>query len=133
MKLEITDLFGHKVTVRPRLELYSVSDYMGTEMPGLAVVLDKIGDTPGDTEQYAVLTVSFGEFISIKNSAYIDINNCPFVEQLLSQGIAKQTNFTKRSEFCQYPLWIFRENFLREAGSENYQLYSQVYDDYVKN
>ena len=96
--LKIKDFFGEEVTLQPRLELYSVTDFMGKEMPGLAVVLDQLGRTPEETEQYAVLTVSFGEFIRVltvsfgefirvKNSAYIDTNNCYFAQQILEQGV----------------------------------------------
>ena len=105
MIYEITDYFGNRVPLKPRIELYSVTDFMGTEMPGLAVVLDEVSDEPD--LQYAVLTVSFGEMIGIKNSAYIDTNNCPFARQLLDKGIAQDTGLTKNSGFCQYPLLSF--------------------------
>ena len=131
MKLEITDFLGKKVSLTPRVELYNVQNLLlGKEMPGLAVVLDKADDEFND--QYAVLTVSLGEFISIKNSAYIDTNNCPFAEQLLTQGIAESTGLTKTSGFCTYPLWIFKEDFLKEIGGENYQKYSDTFDEYSK-
>ena len=125
---KITDYFGEPVTLRPRVELYSVKDFMGMKRPGLAIVLDEVGGDSGDLEQYAVLTVSFGEFIGMKNCAYIDTNNCPFAEQLLDQGIAEPTGLTKSSGFCEYPLWVFKEEFLQEIGGENYQKYSQAYD-----
>lgn len=121
MLLKITNFFGEQVTLQPRVELYSVTDFMGAEMPGLAIVLDEAAGSSDEQEEYAVLTVSFGEFISIKNSAYIDTNNCPFADQLLSQGIAEPTTFYKTSGFCRYPLWIFKEDFLKEIGGENYQ------------
>lgn len=130
--LKITDFLGKPVTLRPRLELYSVTDFMGTEMPGLAVALDEVGDSPDDLEPYAVLTVSFGEHIAIKNSAYIDTNNCTFAEQLLEKGIAEPTGLYKTSGFCRYPLWIFKEEFLRAIGSENYQVYAQAFDQEMK-
>lgn len=132
MELEITNLFGDSVTVRPRIELYAVTDFMGSELPGLAVVLDEVGETPDDLDTYAFLTVSFGEFIGIKNSAYIDMNNCPFAEQLLRQEIAEQTSLSKQRGFCKYPLWIFKEDFLKAVGGENYQIYSQAYDEYIQ-
>lgn len=131
-ELKITNCFGRTVTLRPRLELYSVTDFMGMEMPGLAVVLDEIGDSPDDLEQYAVLTVSFGEHIGIKNSAYIDTNNCTFADQLLEKGIAEPTGLYKTSGYCRYPLWIFKEEFLRAIGSENYQKYTQAFDQEMK-
>ena len=130
-ELEITDYLGNSVTLRPRLELYSVTDFMGTELPGLAVVLDEVGESTTDLEQYAVLTVSFGEHISMKNSAYIDTNHCHFSDQLLEQGIAEPTGLYKTSGYCQYPLWVFKEEFLREIGGENYQKYAQAYEQYM--
>ena len=42
MILEITDYFGTPVKLQPRVELYSVRDFMGREMPGLAIVLDEV-------------------------------------------------------------------------------------------
>lgn len=131
MIYEITDYFGNRVPLKPRIELYSVTDFMGTEMPGLAVVLDEVSDEPD--LQYAVLTVSFGEMIGIKNSAYIDTNNCPFARQLLDKGIAQDTGLTKNSGFCQYPLWVFNEDFLRECGGENYRKYSETFDEYMNS
>lgn len=126
MTFTIKDYFGREVVLRPRLELYSVCDFMGEEMPGIAIILD---DNQSN-EQYAVLTVSFGEFISLKNSAYIDTNNCPFASQLLKEGIARETGFTKQSGFCSYPLWIFTEEFLKEIGAENYKIYDEAYKNY---
>ena len=130
--LKINDYFGREVTLLPRVELYSVTDFMGKEMPGLAVVLDQLGETPAETEEYAVLTVSFGEFIGMKNSAYIDTNNCYFAQQILKQGVAKDTGLTKSSGFCEYPLWQFKEDFLREIGGANYEEYARQFDAYMR-
>ena len=132
MTLEITDIFGGHVKLKPRVELYSVNDFMGQEMPGLAIVLDEDMGEPNGLEQYAVLTVSFGEFIGLKNCAYIDTNNCYFAQQLLDQGIAVDTGLRKSSGFCEYPLWAFKKEFLEEIGSENYAEYSRRYDAYMK-
>lgn len=66
MILTITDWAGDRISLEPRVELYSVRDFMGKELPGLAIVLDEVSSTPEEAEEYAVLTVSFGEFISLK-------------------------------------------------------------------
>ena len=47
---QITDCFGEQVTLQPRLGLYSVTDFTGQEMPGLAIILDRLGSTPEETE-----------------------------------------------------------------------------------
>lgn len=130
MKYEITDFYGRTFPVAPRLGLYAVKDFMGTELPGLAVILDDVTD-PTMPEQYCVLTVSFGEFIGMKNCAYIDTNNCEFAEQLREQGLATDTGFYKSSGFCQYPLWEFDESMLREIDNETYQKYSDAHDGYM--
>ena len=125
MMLTITDCFGQRVSLKPRVELYRVHDFMGAKMPGLAIALYTVGtDAVEDEELYAVLTVSFGEFIGLQNAAYIDTNNCYFARQLLDQGIAKDTGLTKRSGFCEYPLYLFNVDKLRELcpdGMDKYE------------
>lgn len=127
MKIHIKNFAGEPVTLIPKVELYRVEDFMGKELPGLAIVLETEND-----EQYSVLTVSFGEFIGMKNAAYIDVNNCSFADQILEAGIAENTGFTKISGFCEYPLWVFKEDFLVEHGKENYKKYSDAYDAYMQ-
>lgn len=129
MTYKITDFMGTQLEVRPRLELYSTRDFMGKEMPSLAIALDDI--STGEPEEYCMLTVSFGEYIGVKNCAYIDSNNCDFTDQLLEQGMAQYTGFTKHSGFCEYPLWVFDEKKLKEMGEQNYQIYSDAYEEYV--
>ena len=131
MKYTITDYFGDRVELEPCLELYTVHDFMGKEMPGLAIQLYFFNEELGEPELYEDLTVCFGEFISLRNAAYIDTNNCYFAQQLLEQGIATDTGLQKRSGFCEYPLWVFEEGFLREIGRENYEKYKTAYDTYA--
>ena len=92
MLFEISEYYtGGKIRLKPRVELYDTRDYMGKQMPGLAIVLDEVDQKENVTEQYAVLTVSFGDFLALKNCAFIDTNNCPFAPQLLSAEIAQPT------------------------------------------
>lgn len=130
MKYTITDYFGDRVELEPCLELYTVRDFMGKEMPGLAIQLYFVDEEFGEPELYEDLTVCFGEFISLRNAAYIDTNNCYFAPQLLEQGIAKDTGLKKHSGFWEYPLWVFAEDFLREIGAENYKKYIEAYNSY---
>ena len=102
-------------------------------MPGLAIVLEEVDQNENMTEQYAVLMVSFGEFLPVKNCAYIDANNCPFAPQLLAEGIAQDTGYSKISGFCEYPLWVFKEDFLKEIGGEKYEQYSEQFDAYMRS
>ena len=127
MELEVTNWFGETVKVVPHVELYMQDDFMGNLMPGIAIALD----TADTREPYGVITVSFGEFIGLKNCAYIDTNNFPRAEKTIAK-IATNTGFTKRSGFCEYPLYCFNEDFLKECGGEKYKRYSEEYDAYFK-
>ena len=130
MEYIITDSRGNQIVLEPTLALYSVRDFTGKEMPGLAIDLIDITNKD-DPVEYHSLTVSFGEFIGMKNCAYIDANNCDFADQLLKQGMATKTQFTKKSGFCEYPLWLFEEKDLREMGEAAYETYCSEYDKYM--
>ena len=64
--------------------------------------------------------------------AYIDANNCPFAPQLLTDEIAQDTGYSKISGYCEYPLWVFQEDFLKEIGGEKYEQYSEQFDAYMR-
>lgn len=133
MVFEISEYYtGGKIRLKPRVELYDTRDYTGKQMPGLAIVLDEVDQNENVTEQYAVLTVSFGDFLALKNCAFIDTNNCPFAPQLLSDEIAQDTGHSKISGYCEYPLWVFKEDFLKEIGGEKYEQYSEQFDAYMR-
>ena len=77
MVFEISEYYtGGKIRLKPRVELYDTRDYMGKQMPGLAIVLDEVDQKENVTEQYAVLTVSFGDFLTLKNCAFIARRSC---------------------------------------------------------
>ena len=129
-KIKIVD-FGEELELIPELVLYVVSDFMGSEQHNIG--LNLYCEDEGELELYATLTTSFGEFIGQKNCTYIDTNNCSFANQLLGQGIAIDTGFTKHSGFCIYPLWKFNEEFLKEVDEKLYTLYSDKYDEYMES
>lgn len=116
---------GTNVVVEPELGLYSVRDFMGEEGHILGIQL-YFRDEDGERKPFRTLTTSFGEFIGLKDSAYIDTNNNPFAAQLLTMGFCQDTGFTKHSGFCIYPLWKFDEDFLKEIDVHG------VYDTYEK-
>lgn len=127
--IKIKNLEGEEVFLKPRLELYNVADFMGSGF-GLAIVLDELDENENPIELYATLTVSFGEFIGMKNAAYVDTNNCWFADQLFENysDIVEKTSLTKRSGFCEYPLCRFSPDFLKDIGEENYKMYADQYE-----
>lgn len=58
---------------------------------------------------FATLTVNLCSKSQSFNSAFVDTNNCPWVEQfLVLNGIASRVkNISARSGFCIYPLYEF--------------------------
>lgn len=126
-RFEIETDYGGKETVRATVELYNVKEPLeNKDMHGLAIQLwEETG------EPYARITTSFGEFIGQKNCAYVDVNNCPFAEQLLKQGLALDTGLEYQSGYVTYPLWQFNEEFLKTVGGENYKTYSEEWYKYM--
>lgn len=55
MTFEIKDYFETPVILEPRVELYTVYDFMGKELPGLAIVLDMPIQGADEKEQFAIL------------------------------------------------------------------------------
>ena len=52
MVFEISEYYtGGKIRLKPRVELYDTRDYMGKQMPGLAIVLDEVDQNENVTEQ----------------------------------------------------------------------------------
>lgn len=133
MLMEFNMPYGRSKTFDVRLEHYTVREFMGRGMKDLAVTLYLEN---GETGQYDILsgliTKNFCEFIGYKNTAYIDLNNSPFATELLQRGFAEDTGFYKDSGFCKYPLWEFKEEFLKQIGEEKYKQYSDEYDNYMK-
>ena len=53
-----------------------------------AVQLENLSTEKG-LEAFALITKSFGEFIGMKNCAFMDLNNCPFANKFFGAWIRK--------------------------------------------
>lgn len=126
-RFEIVDSYGDKVVVEPELFLCNTYDFMENKYPGLGIQLYSY-DEDGYREPYATLTKNFGEFLSARDCAYVDTNNCRFAGQLLEMGICQETGFMKESGFCSYPLWKFDREFLKKLDVHNlYVVYENAF------
>lgn len=106
---------GKTRTVEPRIELYTVRDFIGFTLPGIGIV----AYDPEEGDDY-VLTVSFGDYISMPDAFYVDTNNFPEAGRLLEEsGIAEPTGLTRNSGFCSYPLYHFTEAMAEQLKTEN--------------
>ena len=89
--------YGGKYQVEPSLDLYEVEDFVGEKRYGLAICLNVVENNKV-VEPFATFTVSFGDFIGIKDAVYIDTNNCDFADQLHRQGFGIKTGI-KRAKY----------------------------------
>ena len=129
-KFTVSGFNDEKFELTPHLRLVEVTDFMGNKQHNLDLNFTHIED--GAPMPFADFTLNFGEFIGMKNCAYVDTNNCWFADEILKTGIAEDTGLTKLSGFCKYPLWSFKEEFLEAVDKKVYQQYSAEYDEYMR-
>ena len=115
-KFTISGFNNKSFEITPHLKLVDVTDFMGEKQHNIGLYFTHIED--GAEMPFANFTLNFCEFIGMKNCAYVDTNNCWFADELLETGIAQNTGFTKISGYCKYPLWQFKEEFLKQNGRE---------------
>lgn len=130
-KFKIKGISGEEYEITPHLSLVETRDFMNKIMHNIGIDFTYMGD--GYEQPFATFTANFGEFIGMKNCAYIDTNNCWFADEILKTGIASDTGLTKANGFCTYPLWSFKPEFLESVNKEIYQQYSDEYEKYMKN
>lgn len=134
LEFDYTDRFGDKVTLIPELALYSADDVLtNKERNNIAIQLwSKEGE---EFEPYGVLTTNLGEFLAVKNAAYIDTNNNgeQILDWLEQNNIGKLSPLTKHSGFCEYPLFVFNEQFLKDIDyNDCYKQYEDLFNEYYK-
>lgn len=126
----ISSFNDEKYEIKPHLYLVEVYDYMHEKQHNLGLNFTYKED--GMDMPFGNFTLNFCEFIGMKNCAYIDTNNCWYADEILQTGIAEDTGLTKLSGFCKYPLWQFKEEFLKTVDGDIYQKYSDEYDEYMR-
>ena len=129
-KVPYADVYGNEYMLIPELRLYKAYDMLtGENRPTIAIQLNFINESM-EREPYATLTVNFGDYIGVHNAAYIDTNNLgsKIIDWLEKIGAGYNTGFTRKSGFCQYPVFIFEDEFLQKI-EDNGQYYAQ----YIKS
>lgn len=65
-------------------------------------------------EPWCDLTVNLPGCVLEKDEAFLDTNNCApeIIQCLIDKGYVVNTGMARRSEFCEYPLVRFTEEFL---------------------
>ena len=85
-KFIISGFNDEKYEITPHLKLVEVTDFMGKKQHNIGVSFTHIED--GAKMPFANFTLNFGEFIGMKNCAYVDTNNCWFADEILETNIA---------------------------------------------
>lgn len=138
-KFPYKTLYGDEKTIIPRLVFYPGQDMLlNKERLNIGLYLYEIDGN--ELEPYGVITKNFGEFIAMKNVAYIDTNNFGegIIDWMEENKWGIRTSLTKTSGFCQYPLFSFNENFLKSIsldGTKYYEyenLFNEYYDAFTK-
>ena len=94
-KFTISGFNEKKFEITPHLNLAEVTDFMGEKHHNISLSFTHTED--GNEMPFANFTLNFGEFIGVKNCAYVDTNNCWFADEILQTGIAEDTGLTKLS------------------------------------
>lgn len=128
-KFKIMTADGKKITLKAQLWLYYERTPDGKYAPCIGISLYKKTCTGFDFLPswipYSELTRLFGGSVLEKNSAYVDINECPIIKQLLDMGIAEETEKYKVGALGRYPMWRFTEKFLKACDR-------RIYREYIK-
>lgn len=91
-----------------KIYAYQTTDFMGQDKRVLAIVLE-------NKEVEIYVTTCFGEFIGQISTTYVNTNNNPNIEDFLfANHIGIKTAFTKRSGFCEYPLFIINPRLVEK-------------------
>lgn len=108
MKTYKVKAWGKEYEVSPRVTKYCTDG-------GLAIVLDYFDEEMQGWLPYCNLTVNLGRMNY--GFAYVDTNNCPWATSFIEEnGFGKFTGKTCNSGWCEYPLYEFDMEKLKDAG-----------------
>lgn len=76
-------------------------------------------------EPYGDVTVNIGHAPSY--CGYLDLNNMPELEEFIKKNdLGEFTGIMQRSGFCEYPLYLFNVDKLRELAPEGMAKYEEM-------
>lgn len=134
LEFDYIDRLGNRITLVPELALYEADDIL-TNKTRYNIAIRLYSKEEYELEPYSVLTTNLGEFIAVKDAAYIDTNNngTQILDWLIKNDFGLETSLTKHSGFCEYPLFVFNEDMLKKIDyNGNYPKYENLYNEYYK-
>ena len=89
-----------------------------------AIFIGLMCNEDGYEEPFGNVTVNFPD-ATPNYCGYLNVNNMPDIEKFITDNdIGEFTGFTQRSGFCEYPLYLFNVDKLRELcpdGMDQYE------------
>lgn len=105
------DSYGKKYDVTMEISRYQQNG-------GLALKMNYMDEEFGCMMPFATLTVNLG-YRPDYGCAYVDTNNCPWAEDLINKnGLGVFTGKTCMSGYCEYPLYRFDLDKIREGNND---------------
>ena len=122
MLFEVSKYYtGEKIRLKPRVELYDTRDYMGKQMPGLAIVLDEVDQNENVTEQYAVIANTLLKSLLLKGKG---VKSCAHVYTVIFLRLYKKRSQNSCIFFAPCGIIITHDK-MRYGGQDHaYQNYA---------
>lgn len=115
--LELNTQWGSKEQVQLEINTYLNNN-------GLYIGL--LSKTEDGMESYGDLTVNLVDKAP-DYCAYVDMNNMPELEKFIEDNeLGEFTGLMQRRGFCEYPLYLFNVDKLRELCPEGMELYERT-------
>ncbi len=101
--------------------IFDIQQYMDQDNLYIGLLCNE----DGYIEPFADLTVNLGGDMP-NYCAYVDTNNLPDAESFIQEHeLGTFTGFTKRSGYCEYPLYMFEPDKLRELCPDGLAAYER--------
>lgn len=102
---------------------YDVSLEISRYLNNGCIYIGLVTNEEGFPEPYGDLTVNLEGRVP-DYCGYVDLNNMPELEKFMEENdLGEFTGLTKRSGFCEYPLYMFNVDKLREMSPDGMQVY----------
>lgn len=102
---------------------YEVSLEISRYLNNGCIYIGLVRDEDGFPEPYGDLTVNLEGRVP-DYCGYVDLNNMPELERFVEENdLGEFTGLVKRSGYCEYPLYLFNADKLREMCPDGMQVY----------